>query len=187
MILQDGEHNACGCVTNNRHTSGKVHIFITYNKYVLFYNQRQDTADSLCKLSLRWRRRRGRRWGKVRKGGRVWQPERRGERRIEERWRRRGVEREVRGWKMVRRWRVRTGSREEHRGEICVSWWWLCVSEWSWVLVVERRPCMSWWEAPPIMLMLLLRRVLSRFVWKRGGEQENVFKDGWYHLLLVTL
>lgn len=167
MILQDGEHNACGCVTNNRHKSGKVHNSITYSKYALFYNQRQDTADSFCKLSLRWRRwrRRRERAGKVRKGGRVWQPERSGESRIEESWRRRrrrrGVEREVRGRKMVRRWRIRTGSRDEHRGEICVSWW-LCLSKW--VLVVERRPCMSWWEAPSIMLMLPLRRVLSTIV-----------------------
>lgn len=112
--------------------SGKVHNSITYSKYALFYNQRQDTADSFCKLSLRWRRWRRRRGraGKVRKGGRVWQPERSGESRIEESWRRRrrgrGVEREVRGRKMVRRWRIRTGSRDEHRGEICVSWW-LCL------------------------------------------------------------
>lgn len=134
MILQDGKHNACGCVTNNRHKSGKVHNSITYIKYVLFYKQRQDTADSFCKMSLRWRRwRRRGRAGKVRKGGRVWQPERSGESRIEERWRRRrgrgGIEREVRGRKMVRRWRIRTGSMDEHRGEICVSWWWLCLSK----------------------------------------------------------
>lgn len=135
--------------------------------------------------------RRRRWWGGRREVREVWWPERTRERWVEERGRRRsgrGIEREV-GWgERVRRWRrVRAG-----RGEVHGSWW-VCVSGWSvclsecWVfsprvLMPEWRSCMSWWETPVVITLLLLQGVLGnvvRIVWrgKKYRKQSEKISD----------